>query len=134
MRTLNPKIIDKLVSDLGVAKQTIKNNVTSLAKKYPSATPNALAHLYALKKGKSVKRLLDKEDKQSFPQIVTPTIPKDISVQKSLKVIQIGKNPDSFYNKWWVQLLVAFFVVGILAGTIAQVLGVYIAVRLEITN
>lgn len=134
MKTLSSKIVDRLTFNLGVAKQTIRNNVTSLARKYPGTTPNALAHLYAQKKGKSVLSLLDEEDKQSFPQVSTPIIPKDATIQRSLKVIQIGKNPDSFYNKWWVQLLIAFFVVGIFAGTIAQVLGIYIAVKFGITG
>ena len=51
-----------------------------------------------------------------------------------LRIIQIGKKEDEWYNFWWVQLLIAFFVIGILAGTISQVLGAYLTNLVGLTK
>jgi hypothetical protein len=134
MKKLNPKIIDRLSKELSISEKTIRNNVGDISKRYPNSTLNARAYLYAEKKGLNLYNLLDNEDKKSLPSATTPILYKDASTTKPSKVIvQIGNNPDRFYNKWWVQLLVAIFV-GILAGAIAQVLGIYIAIKLGITK
>jgi hypothetical protein len=132
MKTLNPKIVEKLTRDLKVAPQTVKNNVSSLARKNPGASLNALAHVYAMQNGKSVLALLSKEDKQSFPAQNNMPISASAPISKNLRIIQIGKEPDRLYNNWLVQLLIAFFLVGIVAGTIAQVLGIFLAKKLGI--
>lgn len=48
--------------------------------------------------------------------------------------IQSNREADHWYNIWWVQLTFAFLLVGIVAGTISQVLGAYLVVLLRITN
>jgi len=50
------------------------------------------------------------------------------------RILQIGKKEDEWYNLWWVQLLIAFFVVGILANIISQILGVYLINLLGLTK
>ena len=134
MKKLSPKIINKLSKKLSISEKTIKNNIGRLSKKYPKSTLNARAYLYAEGKGLNLYNFLDNEDQKSLPSANTPIIYNNTPTPKPSKVIvQIGNNPNSFYNKWWVQLLFAIFV-GILAGVIAQVLGIYIAFQLGIAN
>ena len=69
MKILSPKIVKKLSKDLILSESTIKKNIYLLAKRYPGATKNALAQIYAQQKGKTVLRMLDNEDRQSLPSL-----------------------------------------------------------------
>lgn len=136
MKTLNPKILKKLAEDLKLAPQTVKNSISKLARKYPGSTPNARAHLYAEKNGLSVYRMLDKDDKKSFAKPGGTTV-QTVANHSPIRIIQVSKNPDSPLNKLWVQLLLAFcsfLFTGVLAGTIAQILGIYLATKWGLTN
>lgn len=133
MKTLSPKIVKKLSKDLVLSESTIKKNIYLLAKRYPRATANALAQIYAQQNGKTVLRLMDNEDRQTLPSGAPArgTSPK----HTGLKVlVQTDKEPDHWYNNFWVQLILAFLLTGIIAGTIAQILGAYLTNLLGITN
>lgn len=132
MKNLDPKIVDKLASKLNLKAKTVENNIYALARKYPGTPPNALAHLYASQKGETILNMLDKEDRNAVPQQSLPVIIS--SPLKAPRVVQIGKEPDRWYNNWLVQLLIGFFVIGIFAGTIAQILGIYFAGKLGLLN
>jgi len=69
MRTLDEKIVKRLSQLLGKEESTIKKDISILANQYANCTPNARAQIYALKYRKTVRRLLDKEDKASLPNI-----------------------------------------------------------------
>ena len=134
MKTLSPKIIKKLSEDLGLSESTIKKNIYLLAKQYPRATKNALAQIYAQQNGKTVLRMLSRDDRQTLPTTGAP-IDADSPKQAGLRVlVQTAKDPGHWYNVWWVQLIIAFLIVGIIAGTISQILGGYFMRLLGITN
>jgi len=57
-----------------------------------------------------------------------------LSKSSVFKIVRIGKKDNQWYNLWWVQLLIAFFVVGIVAGTISQVLGMYFGKLFSLSN
>ena len=131
MKKLSPKIVKRLSQDLDLSESTIKKNVYLLAKRYPQATKNALAQIYAQKEGKTILRMLDTEDRKSLPSGRVP-IRSSFPKQTGFRVfVQTDKEPDQWYNIWWVRLLVAFFIVGIIAGTISQVLGGLILIALQ---
>lgn len=69
MKKLRHEIVEHLVKVLEKSKGTIKKDIYSLAKQYPTCTKNALAQIYALKHSKSIFKKLDKEDKASLPNI-----------------------------------------------------------------
>lgn len=131
MKNLNPRILEKLSQELNVSAKHIRNQISLVGQKYPSATPNARAQIYAQENGKTVRRFFDQEDRQSFPSqsVSTPYISSAFN-PKSLRIVQLGKKEDYIYNKWWFQL----FIAGIFAGIIAQVAGAYFAKLLGITN
>lgn len=92
-RSLNEKIVKKLAHDLGIAESTIKKDISMLARKYPSCTINARAQIYAQKKGKTIFRFLEDEDKQSLPNIEVskPTIKltQKQSTRKREKILKL---------------------------------------------
>lgn len=134
MKILNPKIVEKLSKDLALSESTIKKNIYLLAKRYPRATRNALAQIYAQQNGKTVLRMLSKDDRQTLPSTGAP-IGVGSPKQAGLRIlVQTDKEPDHWYNIWWMQLIIAFVIVGIIAGTISQILGGYFMKLLGITN
>lgn len=135
MKVLNPKIVKKLSKDLALSESTIKKNIYLLAKRYPQATKNALAQIYAQQNRKTVLRMLSKDDRETLPSTGAP-IDVGSPKQAGLRVlVQTDKEPDHWYNIWWVKLIVAFLIVGIIAGTISQILGNYFFMKLlGVTN
>jgi len=92
MPQLKPKIIEFLASKTGLAKSTIRQNISKLRRVNASCTPNAVAQIYATSLNFSVLQKLNQEDKNSLPhlQIVKPIV----KVQKKLssdkkKIIKI---------------------------------------------
>lgn len=86
MKNLSQKIVDKLSIDLGISGSTVKKEIYLLARRYPQATQNARAQIYAQAKGQTVFRLLDKEDRQSLPSTNPPSYPTVASVTKPNKI------------------------------------------------
>lgn len=134
MKTLSPKIVKKLSQDLNLSESTIKKNIYLLAKRYPRATKNALAQIYAQKNRKTILRMLDKEDRESLPSGIRPPTSSPPQSSGLRVLVQTDKEPAHWYNNFWIQLIAAFIVTGIFAGTIAQVLGAYFIKLFRITN
>ena len=85
MKKLDSRIVDELAQKLDKNPATVKKDIYLLVRKYPTATKNAVAQVYAEQNGKTVFRLLDKEDRNSMP---------NISVDKSqVRVAQAQKKP-----------------------------------------
>lgn len=66
---LNPEILDFLNKKLGKPISTIRSSISVLKREYPQSTLNAVAQLYAQQHGKSVRRLISKEDKLTIPSV-----------------------------------------------------------------
>jgi len=69
MNKLNPDIVSTLSKKIGKQKSTVQKDIYSLRKSYPTCTINAVAQIYAQTYGSTVYRKLDKNDKQSLPNI-----------------------------------------------------------------
>jgi hypothetical protein len=69
MKMLDAQIVAELADKLGKEPATIKKNVYLLAKSFPGCTKNAVAQIYAMQHHKTVFRLLDKEDRNSMPNV-----------------------------------------------------------------
>jgi hypothetical protein len=79
---LNPDVLKFLHDRLGKPVSTIRSDISRLKRKYPQATLNAVAQLYAEQYDESVRRLISKEDKASIPFV---KIEKTHSVLKGKK-------------------------------------------------
>src|SRR5947199_6041539 len=69
MKRLDPRIVTALADKLDKEPSTIMKDVYLLAKSFPGCTKNAVAQIYAMQNHKTVFRLLDKDDRNSMPNI-----------------------------------------------------------------
>lgn len=67
MKKLNPLIVEYISKRAGINKKSVETDIYRLSKNYPASTKNAIAQIYAQKKGFSIFRKLDLEDRQSLP-------------------------------------------------------------------
>ncbi len=79
MKKLNPDIVVELSKKIDKEESTIQKDIYSLRKSYPTCTINAVAQIYAQTYGHTVYRKLDKDDKQSLPNL---HVEKQIIVKK----------------------------------------------------
>lgn len=121
MKTLSPKIIDRLSKELSISEKTIRNHIGSLSKSYPNSTLNARAYLYASKKDLNLYNLLDNEDKRSLPSTST-AVNVAPSNQKGFRVIVQGDKE----SHWLLKLILGSLILAVIAGTISQILGTYL--------
>ncbi len=82
MKNLNPKIIKFLMDELGITKNSVSQYISAKRLKYKGTTLNAAAQLFAIERGLSVRQKLDKEDKESLP---------DMEIERPVKKIVEGK-------------------------------------------
>lgn len=113
MKTLNLKIVKKLSEDLGITEGTIKKDIYLLSKNYPQATKNAIAQIYARNKGRSIFRMLDKDDKATLA-----SQPKEKSTY-NINQYQTQLPKQRWYQKEWIWAIVA---------TIISVISIIIAI------
>lgn len=73
---LDPRIVNKLSKVLKKAPGTIKKDISLLGEKYPNATANARAQIYAVQNRTTVRRFLKKEDKASLPTPIPTVAPQ----------------------------------------------------------
>lgn len=66
---LNPAIIGLLAKKTGLAVSTIPPEISRLQKIYPKSTPNAVAQIFAMQRGKTIWQKLSAEDRASLPNI-----------------------------------------------------------------
>jgi len=81
MKSLDNKIVRNLVDKLHIREATIKKDIYLLAKNYPQCTKNALAQIYAQKRGVSIFPKLDREDRATLPA-VTEVVRERITAKK----------------------------------------------------
>lgn len=67
MTRLNPKILDYLSKEFNLTKNSVRQYISNKRIEHRGITLNAAAQLFATERGKSVRRFLDKEDKNSLP-------------------------------------------------------------------
>lgn len=70
MKKLDANIIAILAKKLSKKGVTVKKDIYLLRRSYPTSTLNAVAQIYAQTYGQTVYRKLDKEDKNSLPNIL----------------------------------------------------------------
>jgi hypothetical protein len=63
---LNPKIIKRLKERTGLKENVIRVRISEIRKDCPFLTLNAAAYIFGKKKGVSVARMLDKDDRESL--------------------------------------------------------------------
>lgn len=131
MKTLNPKIVEKLSKDLVLSESTIKKNIYLLAKQYPRATKNALGQIYARQNKKTVLRMLDNEDRLSFPSD-TAIIRNPTPISRAQKTAKPAKKPEvkqSFVKKHWKKGLVGGALTFFILPLLVQLLGTEYQIR-----
>ncbi len=138
MPRLDPQLIAKLSEKLNKKPQYIREQLSKRARRHKVLSEAELA-IWAneLKIGTSnYVRKLAPHVQDQISSYFSPS-KKGASSSKPSRFrlfIQTDKKSDHWYNIWWVQLIVAFLLVGIIAGTISQILGAYFADLLGITN
>lgn len=101
---LNPAVLDFLHKKLQKAVVTIRSDISRLKHDYPQSTLNAVAQIYALQHGLSVRRLIAKEDKLTIPAVKIEKTPilkkkkKGTSREPTKKIIEFETN-DHFLKK-----------------------------------
>ncbi len=88
---LDPKIIVFLAKKLLKTEGTVRKDLSLLAPKYATVTPNARAQIYALANRTSIWNKLRKEDRASLPNIEVqkaPTIVRQINPSRNKGKIQ----------------------------------------------
>ena len=69
MKNLDPHIVKLIAQKANIYENSVKSDIYRMSKNFPSLTKNAIAQLYAQKKGLTVYRKLDEEDRKSLPNI-----------------------------------------------------------------
>ena len=89
MKNLDHDIIVTLAKKLNKKQSTVKKDIYLLRKSYPTSTLNAVAQIYAQTYKQTVYRKLDRDDKNSLPNIQLEkekiTIKQRAQASKSLK-------------------------------------------------
>ncbi len=100
---LNPKILDRLHKKTGLAKSTIRSSISRLRTNYASCTINAVAQLFALKRGCTLMQLLSADDKRTLPHTSIIKQPVKIKEQKGRRkerIIELIKyDTDDYFKK-----------------------------------
>lgn len=125
MKKYDYELIEKLSQKTGSTPKSIREQISRRALKHNVSEEAELANWARSKKisASSYIRLLTPDIKaQIYSRPTHPSINR-ASQSTSLRIVQIGKKENEWYNQWWVQVFFAFFVVGITAGTIANIVG-----------
>jgi hypothetical protein len=90
---LNPNIVSYLAKKTGLSPKYIGKEISVLRSDFPSCTPNAVAQIFARKRGISVWGKLEKEDRTSLPVMeaksrITITRTRGPKKEKVLEVIR----------------------------------------------
>ena len=128
MKKYDPEVIKRLSEKIGSTPKSIREQISRRALKHNVSEEAELAN-WARSEKISAASYIRKLAPDIKAQIYSrPAHPSNNSVSQptSLRIIRIGKDEDKIYNQWWVQLFFAFFVVGITAGTIANIAGAFL--------
>lgn len=103
MKELDGKVVDFIARKLRISPKTVKKDIYNMVKNYPRATKNAVAQIYATKKGLSVFRKLDKDDKASLPSIEVThekiKIKQKIHNKKIITKTLVNYDTDDYFIK-----------------------------------
>lgn len=135
MMRYDPGLIEKLSKRLGKTPKYIREQISKKAFN-DDISPEAELAKWARSHGISAESYIRKLAPNIQSQIYAHPSNNNNGSSKSsvFRIIQLGKKKDEWYNLWWVQLLIAFFVVGILANIISQILGTYFIYKLGLTK
>lgn len=90
MKKLNKEIVQLLSNKLEKTEATIKKDIYSLRGKYSKTTINGVAQIYAVHNQTSILRKLDKEDRESMP---------NLEIERPNRVLQKHKNANKVKEK-----------------------------------
>lgn len=125
MRKYKPELIKKVSERLNKPPKYIREQISKRALKHnfsPEAELANWARSLKISADPYIRKLPGSVQAQIYSRPIPNT--RNNSLQPSvLRIVQIGKKENEWYNQWWVQVFFAFFVVGITAGTIANILG-----------
>lgn len=136
MKRYNPELIKKVGEKLKKHPKYIREQISKRALKH-NISPEAELASWARSLRISADPYIRKLPANVQDQIYSWSSPNNngnFPKSSVLRIVQLGKKEDEWYNIWWVQLLIAFFVVGILAGTISQIFGLYFTNLLGLTK
>jgi hypothetical protein len=105
IKRLDPKIIKRLKERTGLKENVIRVRISEIRKEYPFLTPNAAAYIFGKKKGISVARMLDKDDRDSLKALKEIEIEERTTERRKTskiekRIIEIAKygTDDKFLN------------------------------------
>lgn len=90
MKKLNRDIVSVLAGKLTKSESTIKKDIYILRSNYPKATLNAVAQLYARSYGYTVFKKLDKDDRNSMPNMQIQK--ESIVIKQKIKKTKANSN------------------------------------------
>lgn len=135
MKRYDPELIKKIAEKTGKNTKYIRERISQRALSH-NISPEAELANWARSLRISASTYIRKLSSSVQSQIYSPPQSNNsISPKHSvIKIVQFGKKEDEWYNQWWVQLLIAFFILGILASTISQVLSTWITNSIGLTK
>ena len=139
MRKYDSELIKKLSAKIGTTPNSVLQQISRRAIKHKCAQEAELAN-WARSEGISANSYIRKLPPHIQAQIYSGVSSNsNYSVPTTvLRIAKIGKKENEWYNIWWVQLLFAFLIVGVLAGTISgvlsQIFGAYLTNILGLTK
>lgn len=134
MRKYNPELIKKISDKISKPLKYILEQISKRALQHniaPEAELATWARSLKISADSYIRKLPDSIHAQIYSRPSSNT--RNNLLQPSvLRIVQIGKKENEWYNQWWFQVFFAFFVVGITAGTIANILGALLINQLGI--
>lgn len=94
---LSPQVLEFLHKKLKKSFSTIRSDISKLRRVYQTSTLNAVAQIYAEQYGKSVRRLISKEDKLTIPSIKIEKV-STLKSKKGVKIREQTKEIIQFYT------------------------------------
>lgn len=85
MNRLNPEILEYLSKELSLSESSVRQYLSGIKLTYKDVTLNAAAQIFASQRGKSVRRMLDREDKSSLPSMIISKSDRPIVIKKKNK-------------------------------------------------
>jgi hypothetical protein len=135
MKRYDPGLIEKIGKRTSKDLKYIRERISQRALNH-NISPEAELANWARSLGISADPYIRRLPPNVQSQIYSPPSSSNNNLPKSsvLRIVRFGKKENEWYNLWWVQLLIAFLVVGILANIISQIFGVYFTNLLGLTK
>lgn len=119
---LNSKILNKIKKNTNLSEGHIRNEISKIKARYPKTSQNGCAQIWCYtKQNFSIRNLLSKEDRESLPQITTPTSETSQIVRKMYPKIIIKNEKEKKIKDWNVNDYIQN------VGTIVVIFGLFLA-------